>query len=175
MCRPCMVRKAQAFRAGLGLFQGRGRNQRACSLPYSSQLADAITSTVIWTGQGRSCAGPSLTRRTSPPSSTVFILAPSRGLAIAPTSIAWQSRPNAPHRVPVVKTCLLIPLWLMSGLLEISSLFLSRPPQALFASWAQTVFIIPVPIKRQRTWNGLEGHRGLIIVCKSRRLRTARA
>lgn len=56
------------------------------------------------------------------------------GLAIAPTSIAWQSRPNTPHRVPVVKTRLLIPLWLMTGLLEISSLFLSRPSQALFAS-----------------------------------------
>ena len=33
------VRKAQA------LFQGRGRYQRACSPPYSSQVADAITST----------------------------------------------------------------------------------------------------------------------------------
>jgi hypothetical protein len=136
------------FALAWALFQGRGRNQRACSLPYSSQLADAITSTVIWAEQGRSCIGPS---------STVFILAPSRG-AGDPTSIAWQSRPNSTP-VPVVKTCLLIPLWLMAGLLEISSLFLSRPPQALFASWAQPVFIMSLPIRRQRTWDGLEGQR----------------
>jgi hypothetical protein len=121
---------------------------------YPTRLADAITSRS--SGQSRADL-PSLTRRTSPPSSTVFILAPSRG-AGDPTSIAWQSRPNSTP-VPVVKTCLLIPLWLITGLLEISSLFLSRPPQALFASWAQPVFIMPLPIRRQRTWDGLEGQR----------------
>jgi hypothetical protein len=151
MCRPCMAPRAQAFRVGLGPFSGPGKKS-----------AGMQPTLLVTTGRRHNVdghlgrAGQILYRSkfNRPPSSSWLLRG---GLAIPLPSRGKVVR--TPHQVPVVKTCLLIPLWLMTGLLEISSLFLSRPPQALFASWAQPVFIMPLPIKRQRTWDGLEGQR----------------
>ena len=132
MCRPCMARRAQAFRVGLGPFSGPGKKSAGMQPTLLVTTGGAITSTVIWAEQGR--AGQILYRSkfNAPYLTSIVHRLPSRG-AGDPTSIAWQSRPNS-TTVPVVKTCLLILLWLMTGLLEISSLFLSRPPQALFVT-----------------------------------------
>jgi hypothetical protein len=129
MCRPCMARRAQAFRVGLGPFSGPGKKS-----------AGMQPTLLVTTGRRHNVdghlgrAGQILYRSkfNAPYLTSIVHRLPSRG-AGDPTSIAWQSRPNSTP-VPVVKTCLLIPLWLMTGLLEISSLFLSRPPQALFAT-----------------------------------------
>ena len=143
--------KLRPFALGLGPFSGPWKKSAGMQ-----PTLFVTTSTVIWAGQilCQSKFKRAVPRLHRPPSPSWLLRG---GLAIAPTSIAVaKSSKRSSHRVPVVKTSFLISLWLMTGLLEILSLFLSRPPQALFARWAQTVFIMPVPIKRQRTWNGLD-------------------
>ena len=77
---------------GLGpFFRAREENQRACSLPYSSQRPRS-------SGQGRSCIGPSVN---APYLASIVYRLHLGSFAgdwrSLPLPSRWQSRPNAPH------------------------------------------------------------------------------